>query len=153
MTFSEWRVVMSINFNCFYSMLTDSCSIRSLAYLYFDKRKSWYCFVHTYRFFFTGRHLTSGPSVLFPLILTANQRDFFFPSFSCEFCFLLRLNDLISVVSSNTRIHLFLLASRISVTPMPHRARKHWLCFRAKEEKRMFLAVLTSFGGLTPVVL
>lgn len=98
---SEWRVVMSINFNCFfYSMLTNSCSIYThSAYSYPDKRKSsWYCVffcVHiSYRFFFFYRPALNLVVPLFYFLSYRRTARFFSPTaaplsppFSANFVF------------------------------------------------------------------
>lgn len=118
--FSEWRVVMSILIsNVFYSMLKNFCAIRSLAYSYSDKRKSsWYIdtvflyiyIIYIYHFFLTGRHLTSGPYVLFSFFFIANQRDIFFvaPQILANFIFPLSVSTIwLPVLSRHTHTFIF----------------------------------------------
>jgi len=120
---------MFINFNCFYSMLTVSCSIRS----YFDNRKS--CFVYTYRFFFTGRHLVVPLFYIYIFPFLPPISATFPPPFSANFVF--------SCVSTIwfpllvvTHAYIYFRWLADPVTSMPRR-RANAGFVRAREEKRM----------------
>lgn len=100
-----------------------------------------YCVLYiyiSYRFFFTGRHL-SGPYVLFPFLPPVSAIYFFFLPFPASFIFSLSVSTIFDFPSSvDTRLHLFSLASQTLSRRCLVDVQTQ-LCWREEKEKRILL--------------